>query len=351
MKEIHSYSTTLHSTTTIFNSENWEDIVLSLESKYSKICWIIDSKIKSRSEFNNLENKLELNSGELSKSLETYLLLQQFLAKKYIDRSSLIVAIGGGSISDLVGYVASTYLRGIDLAIIPTTLLSLIDASMGGKNGINFEGIKNQIGTIYQPKFIYNYTSFFDSLPETEIADGFAEIIKYGLIGNESLYQFISNYKLSDFKSNSDFRTEIIEQCMIQKSKIVEEDTFETGLRRILNFGHTLGHAIESFYGLSHGKSIALGSLFAVKLSEKINHLSPNIYINLQTLYQKYNLPIRLENFDTELLFQKLCHDKKVDSGEIHFVLLNKIGEAKAQKIELVKLKSWIEIAKNEAWI
>lgn len=351
MVKIHSYQTKLVTQTDIFQLENWDEIVDKLQTNFSKIVWIIDEKLKSRTEFIGLENSLFIAAGEAAKTQDSYLSIIQYLAENKVDRKSIIVAIGGGSISDLVGYVASTYLRGIAFSIIPTTILSLIDASMGGKNGINFQAIKNQIGTIYQPRIIYYYNPFFDSLSEEEISDGFAEIIKYGLIGDEEFYAFIASHSFEDFKSNHEFRTQIIETCIKQKSKIVEEDTFESGKRRILNFGHTVGHAIESLYGLSHGKSVVLGMLFAVKLSEKINGLSTAVFFDILKTFKKYNLPTQVKNFEIEDIYKKLIQDKKKESDFVHFVLLNEIGDAEVVKINLAEIKSWLEISKKERWI
>lgn len=351
MQEIHSYQTTKITQTSIFNAENWDEIVADLSSYYSKIIWIIDEQLKSNSGFNNLENTIYIPAGESSKSFEFYQSILINLNKLEVDRKSILIAVGGGSISDLVGFVAATYLRGIDFAIIPTTILNIIDASIGGKNGINFKATKNQIGTINQPRFIFNYLSILDKLPIEEISDGFAEIIKYGLIGDADFYTYLTKYSIDDFKSNSEFRNRIIETCVKQKSIIVEEDTFEKDKRRILNFGHTVGHCIESLYGLSHGKSVALGMLFAVKLSEKINGIPSTIYTDLIQLYQKYNLPTKIENFEIEKIFSKLISDKKKEADFIHFVLLRNLGDAEVVKISLVEMNSWLEISKKEVWI
>jgi 3-dehydroquinate synthase len=351
MQKIHSYRTKLITETEIFQLENWSNLLLKFSSEYSSIIWIIDETFQNNEEFNSLKNTIYISGGDICKSLDSYQSILSKLKEIEVDRKSILIAVGGGSISDLVGFVAATYLRGIDFAIVPTTILSIIDASIGGKNGINFLNTKNQIGTIYQPRFIINYLPFLDSLPIEEISDGFAEIIKYGLISNRDFYNYLSEHAIDDFNSNPEFRNKLIETCIKQKSIIVEEDTFEKDKRRILNFGHTVGHCIESLYGLSHGKSVAIGMLFAVKLSEKINNSSTQVYIDLQILYKKYNLPTQVENFDIDKIYSKLISDKKKEADFIHFVLLKKIGDVEVVKIKLTEINYWLEIAKKEAWI
>ena len=351
MKEIHHYQVVQTTTTKILQLDGWEDFLAISTSTFSKTLWIIDAKIRSLVPFRELDLVLEMEGGENIKTLENWTWLVHKFAENQLDRHSQIIVIGGGSISDLVGYAASAYLRGISFSIIPSTLLSLIDAGIGGKNGINFQSLKNQVGTIYQPESIYIFPELIRHLPKEEMSDGFAEIIKYGLIMDEVLFHRLAELNLDKIIANHVLFDEIIHSCIIHKSRIVEEDPFERDKRRILNFGHTIGHGIEACYGLSHGKSVALGMCLAAKMSDLRNENSTSIFENLPYIFTGYGLPHRQENFSAELVFEKIKSDKKRIDDHINFVFLNKIGEARIEKISLDDLKKMLVKAEQEKWI
>jgi 3-dehydroquinate synthase len=351
MKEIHQYQVVQTTNTKILQLDSWEDFLAISSATYYKTLWVIDKKIRSLAPFQELDLVLEIEGGETIKTLENWTWLVDKFAEFQLDRHSQVIAIGGGSISDLVGYAASVYLRGISFSIVPSTLLSLIDAGIGGKNGINFLTQKNQVGTIYQPKHIYIFPEIIRHLPREEMSDGFAEIIKYGLIMDEALFHKLAELDLDKILANSAIYEEIIHSCIIHKSRIVEEDPFEGDKRRILNFGHTIGHGIEACYGLSHGKSVALGICLAAKMSDLRNENTTTIFEKLPTIFTKYDLPVKLENFSADPVFEKIKADKKRIDNQIHFIFLNRIGEAIVEKITLEDLNIILKKAEAEQWI
>jgi len=351
METIHSYSTNLQTETQILKSNNWQEVVNFFDAKFSSTVWLIDNNLSKNHEFQELKNTIFIAGGDKSKSISGVTLILEKLSEFKIDRNSILIAIGGGSISDLGGFVASVYLRGIKFAIIPSTLLSLIDASMGGKNGINFLEKKNQIGTIYQPYFIINYTPVFNSLSEVELSDGFAEIIKYGLILDKPLFAIISEHTLVDFSQNEGFRDQVVNSCIIQKSNTIEKDPFDSNYRRILNFGHTIGHALESIYAYSHGQAVSLGMIFAVKMSENYYPDLVGFSEKLKSILVQYGLPIKSKAFDKKLILEKLLFDKKRENDFIYFVLISEIGKSVIHPISISELENFLDLAEKEEWI
>jgi 3-dehydroquinate synthase len=351
MKEIYKYEVVQTTATKIYQVGNWRTFFENATYGYSKTLWLVDSKVRALVPFRELDSVIELEGGDSVKTFENLTEVIGKFAEQNLDRNGQIIAIGGGSISDLVGFAASVYLRGIAYSIVPSTLLSLIDAGIGGKNGINFKTYKNQLGTIYQPRNIYYITDLVNKLPPEEMADGFSEIIKYGLIMDKELFERLEATNLDTILSASEDFEEIINSCIIHKSNIVNKDPFEGDLRRILNFGHTVGHAIESIYGLSHGKSVALGMCFAAKMSELRSDNSLQIVDRLVSVLSHFHLPTKLEKFSAQVVFEKLIADKKRVKNEIHFVLLKEIGEAYVEKISLDEMMSYLKKAEEEKWI
>ncbi len=273
--------------------------------------------------------------GENNKNINTVQSIYDFLIENNANRSSTLIALGGGVVGDLVGFVASTYMRGIKFINVPTTLLSQVDSCIGGKVGYDYNGIKNVIGNFYNPVFVYICTSFLKTLEERQFKDGLGEVVKYGMIKDIQLLDFINeNYKYILEKKN-DKLFYIVKECLNIKSEIVERDFNDSDLRNILNFGHTVGHGIEvsSNFAISHGEAVALGMLVAVKLSEKKLSLNSRIYIKLEALLEKLELPIRykVDNYSTFLY--AINHDKK-NTDKIRFVLLEDISKCKI-KVEV----------------
>lgn len=296
----------------------------------------IFSKHKSR--FKNW-NVITLKPGEQYKIQLTADAIIEQLIEFQADRSTTLIGVGGGVITDLTGYVASIYMRGIRFGFVPTTLLAMVDASIGGKNGVDVGAYKNLVGSIRQPSFLLYDYSFLKTLPEMEWSNGFAEIIKHACIFDNRLFDLLKNYSLDKIKKDNKLLASIVAKNVSLKLAVVKKDEFEKGDRKLLNFGHTLGHALETQYDLTHGQAVALGMVFAAWLSEKIIGLkkSPEI---IQVLGQ-YKLPT-FASFDPERVFNILVMDKKRVSNTMHFILLDKIGRGVVHPIKINQLQKYV---------
>jgi len=268
--------------------------------------------------------------GERYKSLSRASKLYNQCLEFKLDRSSAILALGGGVISDLAGFVASTFLRGINFIAVPTTLLAQVDASVGGKVGVNLHQGKNLIGSFYQPKFVYVDLSVLKTLPPREIRTGLAEVVKYGMIKDEKLFSYLEK-NVEEIKSLSRkvFHF-IVSQSVKIKATIVEEDEREEeGKREILNFGHTVGHAVEvatKYRRYRHGEAVSIGMVAAANIAVKMNFFPVNSFIRLRSFLRRLNLPTMLKGINMEELWNALCLDKKVRAGKLHFILPRNIG-------------------------
>lgn len=284
------------------------------------------------------ENVYKIPSGESSKSIQQFELIISFLINRSANRDSVIFAFGGGVVGDLAGFVAASFLRGIDFYQIPTTLLAMVDSSVGGKTGINIKEGKNLVGAFWQPKAVFIDLKFLNSLPINEFQAGMAEVIKYGMITDVMLLELIeTNSKISP---NSKDLTQILIKCCEIKSKIVAKDEKETCKkdgRALLNLGHTFGHAIENVSGYGkylHGEAISIGLYLACLLSERLGtEFSENDTQRIVKILCAHSLPIKLKSpLKIDSLNKAISHDKKNNSDGIKFVAMNKIGEAKTYK-------------------
>jgi len=267
-------------------------------------------------------------------------IIQQLIAFE-ADRKTFIVGVGGGVVTDITGYAASIYMRGLKFGFIPTTILASVDAAIGGKNGVDVGVYKNLAGLIKQPAFLLFDYSFLDTLPKEQWVNGFAEIIKHACIKDAELFSFLESRSLESFQSDKKLLDKLIQRNVNIKTTVVVNDEFETGDRKLLNFGHTIGHAIENIYTLLHGHAISIGMVAAAILSEKINHFSPGEKHRIEKLLHQYHLPIQL-HFDKAKIWEVLKMDKKRVSNEMNFILLNKIGEAVVKSIPLTELENII---------
>ena len=262
-------------------------------------------------------NKIVLPAGEQSKSIENVILIWNRLFEANAGRDSLLINLGGGTISDIGGFAASCYKRGIDFVNVPTTLLAMVDASIGGKNGINFNNCKNQIGSFSEPKSVIINPEFLKTLNDRDKASGMAEMMKYAYIADDSLLNV-------DFENYQNY----IKTAATIKDEIVNLDMKETGIRKILNFGHTIGHALESYYlgkenYLTHGETVALGMFGAINLSVKYCGLNDNwLLIHEFWLRDNFNY-INLNDLDVDKVFSYISHDKKNKGGKPQFVLIS----------------------------
>ncbi|WP_028841719.1 3-dehydroquinate synthase [Thermodesulfobacterium hveragerdense] len=268
--------------------------------------------------------------GEGSKTIETVISLARRLIQKRFDRKDLLIALGGGVVGDITGFLASIYLRGVKYVQVPTTLLSQVDSSVGGKTGVDLPEGKNLIGTFYQPSRVYIDPAVLKTLPKSEIQNGLAEVIKYGCILKRRLFSFISKKGKELFQLNpEDLQYLIYESCKT-KAYVVSKDEKESGIRKVLNFGHTIGHALETElnYSIPHGLAVALGMLAEAKLSEKLGVAEKEVFSPLKNLLANLSYPLNLpSNLSPQQVVKHLSKDKKVAQGKLTIVLLKRIGK------------------------
>ena len=273
-------------------------------------------------------------AGETSKSLKTVQRCYDQLAAMKLERKSFVVALGGGVVGDLAGFIAATYMRGIPFVQIPTTLLSQVDSSVGGKVGVNLKAGKNLVGAFYQPKLVLCDLDTLVSLPLREYRSGLAEVIKYGIIYDAALFKRLEREMDRLLNREPHSLTAVIARCCQIKAEVVTQDETEGGLRAILNFGHTIGHGLEAIskYGkYLHGEAISIGQVAAARLSEELTGLPADDSRKILELFVKAGLPVnvRLKAPQQRLLLEAMRLDKKVSDGEIKFVLATHIGEVK----------------------
>lgn len=277
----------------------------------------------------SLLTKFVFQAGESQKNLDTVKDLYSHLIQNQFDRFDLLIALGGGVVGDLTGFTAATYLRGIDFIQVPTTLLSCVDSSIGGKTGVDFEAYKNMVGAFYQPKLVYMNLDTLNTLSEEQFASGMGEILKHSFIKDESYYEWLLDHMEEiQARDPKTIKTMILRSCKI-KREIVEKDPKEQGERALLNYGHTIGHAIEKLKNgsLPHGHCIALGGIGAAYISFQRGYLSEEDFYELRDVHVGFDLPISLDGFSVEEIIDITKNDKKMKAGQIRFILLRKVGE------------------------
>ena len=271
-------------------------------------------------------------AGEPAKCLKTVQTCYDRLAAHRLERKSFIIALGGGVVGDLAGFVAATYLRGVGFVQVPTTLLAQVDSSVGGKVGVNLKAGKNLVGAFYQPRFVLCDLAMLDTLPVREFRAGLAEVIKYGIIYDAALFRRLERELPRLLQQDARVLAPVIARCCEIKAEVVGQDETETGVRAILNFGHTIGHAIEASAGygtLLHGEAIGLGMIAAASISSQLSGLPPVGRAKIVNLVKRFDLPIRLpEDMSQEVILEHMKHDKKFSEGRIRFVLLRALGDA-----------------------
>ncbi len=300
---------------------------------------LIDDKVRGiYGEYFNDYKVIEIGQTEKIKTLSTIEYILKKLIEYKADRSSFLLAVGGGIICDIGGFAASVYLRGIDFGFISTTLLSQVDASVGGKNGVNFQGFKNMVGVFNQPKFVICDPEMLKTLDSDDLNNGFAEIVKHTLIADATMFAFLEQNAKMALNLNSTFIEELISNSIKIKSNIVNKDEKEKGERRKLNLGHTYGHAVEKVLGVSHGKSVSIGLAVAAKLSVDRGSLTQNDYQRVINLLKALKLPVTMPEKHSEII-DALIMDKKREGSIIHFVLMNGIGNVTIEQISIKELK------------
>lgn len=286
--------------------------------------------------------KLVIPDGEENKSQDVLEQIINGLIELEADRKTMLIGIGGGMTTDLTGYASSIYMRGMPVGFVPTTLLAQVDASLGGKNGINHGKHKNLLGTIRQPEFILFDYSLPLTMPDDEWHNGFAEIIKYACIMDASLFTYLEENRDKAMQRDVAILEYLVERCVELKTKVVLEDEFEKASRRWLNFGHTLGHAVEKLENIAHGKAVAIGMVAAAKISEKLKGLPIDQTNRLIRLLNDYQLPVTMMS-NKEEVYNIFKMDKKREGDAIHFVLLEEIGKALTQPVPISELKQLLD--------
>ncbi|MDO6820371.1 3-dehydroquinate synthase [Zobellia sp. 1_MG-2023] len=320
-----------------FNQRAYDALNAHLSGKaYSKIFILVDENTHEHclpSFMTQIQGDynfeiIEIESGEENKNIDTCTGVWEALSELDGDRKSLVINLGGGVLTDLGGFVASTFKRGIDFINVPTTLLSMVDASVGGKTGVDLGPLKNQIGVINQPEMVLIVTSFLKTLEERQLRSGFAEMLKHGLIQNKGYWEALK--KVTNFLNIDD----LIYDSVIIKNEVVLQDPTEQHLRKILNYGHTLGHAIESYFleskvhkTLLHGEAIGIGMILEAYLSKSLLGLSDEELADIKTTFLSHYEKVTFSKEDIKTILSLLKFDKKNSHGNINFVLISAIGE------------------------
>lgn len=305
----------------------------------SNVDVLYSERLKASLETEGFEvSKFVFSAGEKSKNSVTFIELLETLAKWEITRSDLLIALGGGVVGDMTGFAASCYLRGVDFVQIPTTLLAAVDSSVGGKTAIDLQSGKNLAGAFYQPRLVVCDTDTFKTLPEKEIACGYAEVIKYAILFDESFF-----HELEERKTDI---ADVVEKSVIFKRDVVQRDEFDKGERMLLNLGHTLAHGIEktSDFTVTHGEAVAQGMVIATKISENMNLCEKGLHKRISKILEKYNLPWACDVSAHEL-YNAALSDKKRESSNITLVLVEKIGKCILKNVNVSLLKGLFEQA------
>ena len=334
MQQIEIQGKTRHSN--IFVGERIENLASYLHQK--QVVIITDDNVAGfyEKDFPNA-HVIRIGTGEGIKTLETVAQIYQQLISLDTDRSGFLVGIGGGIVCDITGFVASTYLRGVRFGYVPTTLLAQVDASVGGKTGVNFMGYKNMVGVFNQPEFVICDPGVLKTLPQKDLISGFAEIVKHAAIADPDYFALLEREAQNALSLNPEVLEQVIYKSVAIKADIVNRDETEKGERRKLNFGHTFGHAVEKTIGLPHGEAVSIGMMVAAQLSGTRGMITENDVDRIRDLLSRFNLPIKAD-MGIEKIIDAMERDKKREGDGIHFVLLSKIGAAVVEKITIADL-------------
>ncbi len=315
------------------------DIVMF--DKYNKVAIITDENVfelyESKMIIEKAHRIIKIKAGETSKKLDTIGDIIDQLSEFNLGRKDLIVAFGGGVVGDIAGFVGSIYQRGVDFIQVPTSLLAMVDSSVGGKNGVDTSFGKNLIGTFYQPKAVLIYTEFLQTLDDKELNTGFAEIIKHGLIKDSEMFEYLLSTDRDEILSNM---VEIVHNNCKIKASVVEEDEKESGTRMILNFGHTIGHAIEkqtNFEKFTHGEAVAIGMAELTKVAVSKGLVHGSIYEKIKTILIKFDLPFEYKI--TDEIIENIKSDKKMSNSQVNFIIVKEVGQAFIHKADLSFLR------------
>nr|WP_296157333.1 3-dehydroquinate synthase [uncultured Blautia sp.] len=308
-----------------------------LENRH--FCIVTDTNVgplyaeKVKSVLSGISSRISVftfEAGEKNKNLNTVQSLYKFLIENKADRKSIVVALGGGVVGDLSGFGAATYLRGIDFIQVPTTLLSQVDSSVGGKTGVDFDQYKNMVGAFHQPRLVYMNMNTLKSLPEVQFACGMGEVLKTGLICDRDFYDFVCKNEKKIQELDTELLAQMIRRCCEIKAGVVERDPKEQGERALLNLGHTVGHAVEKLmdFQLLHGQCVAVGLIAAAKISLNRGLLTEEEFQQISNGCKIYGLPQHVEGLTAEAILAATRKDKKMEQGQIKFILMDGIGHS-----------------------
>lgn len=311
------------------------------DSNVSKL--YLDRVLKNLNNSGFETDSFEFKAGESSKNIETLSEILEFLAENNYTRTDLIVALGGGVVGDISGFAAAVYLRGVRFVQLPTTMLAMVDSSVGGKTAIDLDAGKNLAGAFYQPEIVIADTDTLKTLNKEELANGFAESIKYGVIFDKELFE------LFDDDIDDCMLERAIAKCVEHKARVVKNDEFDRGERKLLNLGHTIGHAIEncSGYTISHGHAVAMGMAMMARACEKMGRCEEGTSEKLEKMLIKHNLPVDCPPYEDRELYFAALGDKKREGGHITLIIPEKIGESILYKEEVENLIKYISLGKK----
>lgn len=343
MEEINvAFKTDTNKPYNIYIDSSYNDLTNKLLELYPdkrKACIITDSNVAPlyldtvKKLLNNVFCEIHqyiFEAGEQSKNLDTISGAYEGLTEYHFNRKDVLIALGGGVVGDMTGFIAATYMRGIDFIQMPTTLLSQVDSSIGGKTGVDFKQYKNMIGAFKMPRLVFINTATLSTLPDEQFASGMAEVLKAGLLKDGHFYEWTINNFVEINDKDPETLTNMIRKSVEIKKFIVEKDPFEQGDRALLNLGHTAGHAIEKYmdFKMSHGECVALGTIVAAYISYKREMISTEDFYEIRDMFVPFDLPISLDSIDADEIVRLTKSDKKAENGFIKFILLKKIGKA-----------------------
>ena len=315
------------------------DAVKKLELSCGKICIVADDTVgnlygkevqKALEELDVTVDLYTFPAGEASKNLDTVKKIYEHLILEHFDRKDMLAALGGGVIGDMCGFTAATYLRGIDFIQIPTTLLSQVDSSIGGKTGVDFDAYKNMVGAFHMPRLVYTNLNTLLTLPKEQFSSGMGEVIKHGLIKDASYYQWLKDNRESILKRDLSICEDMVYRSNEIKKQVVENDPTEQGERALLNLGHTVGHAVEKLknFQLLHGQCVGLGCIAASKISALRGMISEEQVQDIKNTFEAFEMPVTVSGLDWKDVYATTKSDKKMDSGVVKFILLKTVGNA-----------------------
>ena len=324
---------------TFYFDESFEKLTAKPEGK--KIIYLVDGNViqKHKKKFKGL-NVIVIPPGEENKIQSTVDRIILQLLDFGADRNTILIGVGGGVVTDITGYVAGVFMRGISFGFVPTTILAMVDAAIGGKNGIDVGVFKNIVGLVRQPSFIWFDYGFLSTLPNEEWVNGFAEIIKHACIKDKQMFTALQNQKLADFKKDEAALSKLIRKNVDIKVKVVQQDEFEKGDRKLLNFGHTFGHAIENLYNIPHGHAVSIGIGMACRISQNLIGFKNSDEV--LALLKQYGLPPQFD-FDLQATMKVLQNDKKKAGDSVNFILLETIGKAVIRPISFNALSEYLD--------